>query len=95
MNPDVVAAVIVPTAACATIVLLGFRILAYKQSLARSAQEPAALAAVEQRLARVEVALDDLAAEFGRVIEGQQFLTKVLVERSAVAGALPGSPPVS
>ena len=47
-----------------------------------------ALEAYEKRLARVEVAIDDLTAAIGRVTEGQQFLTHVLTERGAV-GALP------
>jgi hypothetical protein len=64
------------------------RVLAYMQARHRLAQDPSALAAVEQRLARVEVALDELAAEFGRIAEGQQLLTKVLTERAADAGVL-------
>lgn len=47
-----------------------------------------ALEAYEKRLARVEVAIDDLTIAVGRVAEGQQFLTNVLTERGAVA-ALP------
>jgi precorrin-6B methylase 2 len=47
-----------------------------------------ALEAYEKRLARVEVAIDDLTVAIGRVTEGQQFLTNVLTERGAVA-ALP------
>jgi hypothetical protein len=44
-----------------------------------------ALEAYEKRLARVEVALDDLTQSIGRVIEGQQFLTNVLSERELAA----------
>jgi hypothetical protein len=47
-----------------------------------------AMEAYEKRLARVEVALDDLTVAIGRVTEGQQFLTNALTERGAVA-ALP------
>ena len=47
-----------------------------------------ALQAYEKRLARVEVAIDDLTVAIGRVTEGQQFLTNVLTERGAVS-ALP------
>jgi hypothetical protein len=43
---------------------------------------PEALLAFEQRLARLEVAVDDMSAAFGRVADGQQFLTKLLAERS-------------
>ena len=35
---------------------------------------------VEMRLARLEVAIDDMAAELQRVTEGQQFVTKLLAE---------------
>jgi hypothetical protein len=37
---------------------------------------------LEQRLARLEVAVDDMSAALGRVTDGQQFLTKVLAQRS-------------
>jgi hypothetical protein len=43
---------------------------------------PDALLAVEQRLARLEVAVDDMSAAFAQVSEGQQFLTKLLAERA-------------
>jgi hypothetical protein len=85
--------ILVPIAFFGSVVVLvlGLRMIAYKQSLQRTApQDAGALAAVEQRLARVEVALDDLATELGRVTEGQHFLTKVLTERAAVASSLPG-----
>lgn len=49
---------------------------------------PEALEAYEKRLARVEVAIDDLTVAIGRVTEGQQFLTNALTERGAVP-ALP------
>lgn len=47
-----------------------------------------ALEGYENRLARVEVALDDLTQSINRVIEGQEFLTNVLTQRGEVA-ALP------
>jgi hypothetical protein len=59
-----------------------------------SAQGSVGFDVVEKRLARVEVALDDLAAELARVTEGQQFLTQVLTDRKDAA-ALPGAPRVS
>ena len=85
--------ILVPIAFFASIVVLvlGLRMIGYKQSQHKIApQDAGALAAVEQRLARVEVALDDLTTELGRVTEGQQFLTKVLTDRTPVAGGLPG-----
>ena len=89
--------IIVPLAFFATVaaIVLGLRWFAYKTSHSLPSQDAGGLAAVEQRLARVEVALDDLASELTRVTEGQQFLTKVLTDRSAdaVAGALPTGMP--
>jgi hypothetical protein len=46
---------------------------------------PEALMAFEQRLARLEVAVDDMSAAFGQVTEGQQFLTKLIAERPAIS----------
>jgi hypothetical protein len=85
--------IVVPIALFASIVtlVLGLRVIAYKQSKHTIApQDAGALAAVEQRLARVEVALDDLTTELGRVTEGQHFLTKVLTERAGAGTSLPG-----
>jgi hypothetical protein len=39
------------------------------------------LQAVEQRFARVEVALDDLTAELARLSEGQQSVQRLLAQR--------------
>jgi len=86
--------ILVPIAFFASVVVLvlGLRLIAYKQSHRQAMpQDAGALTAVEQRLARVEVALDDLASELGRVTEGQQFLTKVLTDRSAEVASLPAN----
>jgi hypothetical protein len=45
--------------------------------------KPKDLDAIEKRLARLEVAIDDLTGELSRVTEGQQFTNKLLVDRSA------------
>jgi hypothetical protein len=84
--------ILVPIAFFCTIavIVLGLRFFAYKTSRGQAAGDPGALAAVEQRLARVEVALDDLTTELGRVTEGQQFLTKVLAERASAVASIPG-----
>ncbi len=47
-------------------------------------QSKNSLDAVEKRLARLEVAIDDMATELGRVTEGQRFLTQALGERPAI-----------
>jgi hypothetical protein len=72
--------VAVPVAFCASIaaIVLGTKWIGYKRS---NAAGPEALEALERRMARVEVALDDLTGEIGKIGEGQQFLTKVLAER--------------
>jgi hypothetical protein len=88
--------ILVPIAFFGSIVVLvlGLRFIAYKQSHRVAPQDAGALGAVEQRLARVEVALDDLASELGRVSEGQQFLTKVLTDRTPDAAKLPVGTPL-
>jgi hypothetical protein len=43
------------------------------------------VAGFENRLARVEVALDDVTAELGRMTDAQQLLTKTLSERQPQA----------
>jgi hypothetical protein len=46
------------------------------------------LQSLEQRFARVEVAIDDLTSELHRVSESNGFLTRLLSERSREAGAV-------
>jgi hypothetical protein len=43
--------------------------------------KPEELQAIEKRLARLEVAIDDMASELARVSEGQQFVGKLLEQR--------------
>jgi hypothetical protein len=71
--------VAVPVSVCATIAIsiIGSKWIAYKRM---SAAGPEALESLERRLARVEVALDDLTGEIAKIGEGQQFLTKVLAD---------------
>jgi len=57
------------------VLVIGSKWIGYKRS---SAAGPEALESLERRLARVEVALDDLTGEIAKIGEGQQFLTKVL-----------------
>jgi hypothetical protein len=47
----------------------------------------ATVARLEQRLERMELALDAVAVEVERVAEGQRFATKLLSERSEGVGA--------
>ena len=71
--------VAVPVSVCATIVVtvIGSKWISYKRN---SSAGPEALESLERRLARVEVALDDLTGEIAKIGEGQQFLTKVLAD---------------
>jgi phosphatidate phosphatase APP1 len=46
------------------------------------------LQALEQRFARVEVAIDDLTSEVHRVTESNGFLTRLLSERSRDAASI-------
>ena len=45
--------------------------------------KPESLDAIEKRMARLEVAIDDLTNELSRVTEGQQFTNKLLADRSS------------
>ena len=44
-----------------------------------------ALSSFENRLARVEVALDDVTAELGRMTDAQQLLAKTLADRQTLS----------
>lgn len=55
----------------------------------RSSVSPRSLAGVEERLARIEQAVESIAIEVERVSEGQRFTTKLLSERAG-ATAHPG-----
>jgi hypothetical protein len=55
-------------------------------------------AATDERLARIEQAIDAMAIEVERISEGQRFVTKLLADRTASerapdAARLPASPP--
>ncbi len=49
----------------------------------RSSVSPRSLAGVEERLARIEQAVEAIAIEVERVSEGQRFTTKLLSERAS------------
>jgi hypothetical protein len=57
----------------------------------RLAARPAMSGVVEQRLERIEQAVDAIAVEMERVSEGQRFTTKLLADRAPAArAAVPG-----
>jgi hypothetical protein len=43
----------------------------------------------DERLARMETAIESMAVEIERISEGQRFVTKLLAERERPAGVLP------
>ena len=47
------------------------------------------LAGIEQRLARIETAVDAMAVEVERISEGQRFTTRLLSERAGSGGMQP------
>lgn len=75
VDPDLVAAITVPISLAGS--LIAFVHYATKWHLAKVKGGPD----VENRLARVEVAIDDMSAELTRMIESQQLVTKLLTER--------------
>ena len=83
-DPDLVAAVFVPTSLAAIVYAVAHYLYKWR---ALGKMTPSA--DVEKRLARVEVALDDVASELVRVTEGQQMLTKLLAERASETSHAP------
>lgn len=83
LNPDIV---IVPTIfgipAIVTIVILSFR---HKERMAALRGSPPREAALEQRLERIEQAIETIAVEVERMGEGQRFVTKLLAAREPTA----------
>ena len=59
----------------------------------KEAQPPTVTVLAEQRLARMEAAIESMAIEIERISEGQRFVTKLLAEREKSAAALPSSEP--
>jgi hypothetical protein len=53
---------------------------------------PSADPMMNDRLSRIEQAIDAMAVEVERISEGQRFVTRVLTERPAERQALPGQP---
>lgn len=83
MNPTEVFGALVFIAAIALVVFGAGHYVTKVTRLKAERLKPSA--DVEMRLARLEVAIDDMAAELSRVTEGQQFVTKLLAEKSAEA----------
>ncbi|MHB1310386.1 MAG: hypothetical protein ACYC3L_00115 [Gemmatimonadaceae bacterium] len=85
MGPDV----LVPISFFVTVVaiVLGVPLVrAHIKRADRSASLPAPDPRAEERLARIESAVEAIAIEVERISEGQRFVTKLLAERPAVTG---------
>jgi hypothetical protein len=78
-NDAIVAVLSMAIGAVTLITLVGLWVKARKNVAAST------VASFENRLARVEVALDDVTAELGRMTDAQQLLTKTLVDRQPQA----------
>ena len=78
MNGEQIAAVVVTTLICGTIII-GVALQAWVSSR-RNRSIPANTGAMDARLARMEQAIDTIALEVERIAEGQRFTTKLLSE---------------
>jgi hypothetical protein len=76
VDPDLIAAVTVPGA------ILGIAVSFMHYASKWRAAKVTPQHDVENRLARLEVAIDDMTAELSRVSEGQQTMTRLLTDRS-------------
>jgi hypothetical protein len=74
VDPEVIAALTVPTSIAAIVIAIGHYFTKWRGG-GRTQSD------VEKRLARLEVAIDDMTAELSRVADGQQFVNKLLTDR--------------
>jgi len=77
-----------------TVVILGLGIplvRAYIRRMDRNALLPPANPVVDERLVRIEQAIDAMSVEIERISEGQRFVTRVLSERPMERAVLPSS----
>jgi hypothetical protein len=72
---------IVALVAIATVFILGPIARAYARRLEREGTTPNISGDVEERLARIEHAVESIAIEVERISEGQRFTTKLLSEQ--------------
>ena len=76
VDPEVIAAFTVPVSFMGSVVAFVHYVTKWRLAKVRPSAD------VENRLARVEVAIDDMSAELTRMIESQQLMTKLLSERA-------------
>jgi len=80
IDPDLIAAITVPLSFFGAV----YAFMRYGAQWRMAKMKPGT--DLENRLARLEVAIDDMSAELQRVTEGQQFVTKLLSEKAVEAG---------
>jgi len=62
---------------------------AFARRLERGDASPKALSGIDERLQRIEQAVDAMAIEVERISEGQRFTTKLLADRARDVAAIP------
>lgn len=85
MEPEFVLVVITLISMCATVCYIAK--LWFNRSIRKANLQPSLVS--DERLARIEQAVDTMALEVERISEGQRYLTKVLASRSVDAPSLP------
>ena len=86
MDPDAPFVIAVLAIIAGTLITLTKIIVNRRSAGAVTSKE---LQAIEQRLARMEQAIDSIAIETERISEGQRFTTKLLADRAAAQDQLP------
>ena len=76
VDPEVIAAFTVPVSFMGTVYAFMHYVTKWRMAKLKPTAD------VENRLARLEVAIDDMAAELTRMIEGQQVVAKLLSDRA-------------
>ena len=82
MSDNEVAAFCTFTISSAVVIISVAKMWIGKRAVRGPEAAPQALAAIEQRLERIETAVDAMSVEVERISEGQRFTTKILSERS-------------
>lgn len=73
-----------------TTFLIAFAIFMFSRRKPTPRADSLMLEQVSARLERIEQAVDAIAIEVERVSEGQRFTSKILAEKEAVPGRVPG-----
>jgi len=87
MNEDI----LVPLGFFATVIVLALGIpMVRGWTKRREMETPRSMQLLDDRLARMETAIESMAIEIERISEAQRFVTKLLAERERAREALPG-----